>query len=148
MVILLPRKVDGLVELEQALTAPGLAESISTLRKVDLHVWLPKFKTTSEFRLSKTLKALGMVDAFTGAADFSGMFGERGPSISTVAHKAFVEVNEVGTEAAAATAVMMRVSLPPTFRADHPFLFLIRDRDTGSILFMGRIVNPKESNLL
>jgi serpin B len=144
MVILLPRKVDGLAELEQTLTAPELAESISMLPKTHLEVWLPKFKTTSEFRLSKTLQALGMIDAFTGAADFSGMFGDRGPSISTVAHKAFVEVNEEGTEAAAATGVAIPVSFHFPFRADHPFLFLIRDRDSGSILFMGRIVNPRQ----
>ena len=86
-----------------------------------------------------------MVDAF-GGADFSGMFGGRGPSISAVVHKAFVEVNEKGTEAAAATGAVMKSSVPPRFRADHPFLFLIRDRSTGSILFLGRIMNPKQSN--
>jgi serpin B len=86
-----------------------------------------------------------MLNAF-GGADFSGMFGGRGPSISAVVHKAFVEVNEKGTEAAAASGVSMPSSLPPSFRADHPFLFLIRDRSTGSVLFLGRIMNPKQSN--
>jgi serpin B len=86
-----------------------------------------------------------MVDAF-GAADFSGMTGQRDLFISVVVHKAFVDVNEKGTEAAAATAVVKtRSSLPPpppTFRADHPFLFLIQERRTGSVLFLGRLVEP------
>jgi len=146
MVILLPRQVDGLSVLEQGLTAPKLEAWLGKLGKQDVQVWLPKFKTTTEFRLDEQLKALGMVDAFSGAADFSGMFGMRGPHISAVVHKAFVEVNEAGTEAAAATGVVMKASRPPTFRADHPFLFLIRERNTGSILFLGRIVNPKQAS--
>jgi serpin B len=93
--------------------------------------------------LEEALKALGMVNAFGGGADFSGMFGTRGPSISAVLHKAFVEVNEEGTEAAAATGVMMTIRANPGFRADHPFLFLIRDRRTGSVLFMGRVLDPR-----
>jgi serpin B len=87
---------------------------------------------------------MGMVDAF-GAADFSGMTGQRDLFISAVVHKAFVDVNEEGTEAAAATAVLMARSIPPptpVFRADHPFLFLIRENSTGSILFLGRVVDP------
>jgi serpin B len=145
MVVLLPKQVEGLAELEKGLTAPKLKAWIGELRKGQLEVWLPKFKTTSKFQLNEQLKALGMVDAF-GGADFSGMFGGRGPSISAVVHKAFVEVNEKGTEAAAASGVSMPSSLPPSFRADHPFLFLIRDRSTGSVLFLGRIMNPKQSN--
>ena len=144
MIVLLPKQVDGLAPLEQGLTAPKLEAWIGNLRKTEVQVWLPKFKTTSEFQLNEKLKALGMVDAFTGAADFSGMFGRRGPSISAVVHKAFVEVNEAGTEAAAASGVAMKASVPPRFRADHPFLFLIRDRSTGSVLFLGRIMNPKQ----
>ncbi len=145
MVVLLPGKVEGLAELEKSLTASTLATWLKGLnRSLEVNVWLPKFKTTSFFELKPPLMALGMKDAF-GAADFSGMFADRGPAISAVVHKAFVEVNEEGTEAAAATGVIMFTSAkppPPTFRADHPFLFLIRDRITGSILFMGRIVDP------
>jgi len=90
-----------------------------------------------------------MIDAFrNGNADFSEMFKRSGTYISAVVHKAFVEVNEQGTEAAAATGVIMKrvFALPPpaVFRADHPFIFLIRERRSGSILFMGRIVNPME----
>jgi serpin B len=91
---------------------------------------------------------MGMPTAFTFGADFSGMDGTGGLFIDDVFHKAFVDVNEEGTEAAAATAVMMTLSYHmdyepiPVFRADHPFIFLIQDNDTGNILFMGRVVNP------
>lgn len=113
----------------------------------EVRVHLPKFKMTCRFGLNDTLKAMGMTDAFDpGRADFSGMDGRRDLSISAALHKAFVEVNEQGTEAAAATAIGMRATaLPPPpieFRADHPFLFLIRERQTGSILFLGRVTNP------
>ena len=144
MVVLLPRQANGLAALEQGLTAPKLRAWLGNLGKGEVDVWLPKFKTTATFRLDQELKALGMVQAFGAGADFSGMFGKRGPSISAVVHKAFVEVNEAGTEAAAASGVVFRASLPLTFRADHPFLFLIRDRNTGSILFLGRVTNPKQ----
>ena len=110
---------------------------------------MPKFKLTQKFDLSKTLAAMGMTDAFSAGADFSGMDGIRDLYISSVMHKAFVEVDERRTEAAAATSVTMRASgiihqpeSIPTFRADHPFLFLIRDTHTGSTLFLGRVTNP------
>lgn len=144
MVVLLPRQLAGLPGLEQGLTAPKLKGWIGSLSRREVDVWFPKFKATSEFRLDDKLKALGMVAAF-GAADFTGMFQQGGPRISAVVHKAFVEVNEQGTEAAAATAAAMLSSLPPSFRADHPFLFLIRDQSTGSVLFLGRLVNPLQS---
>jgi serpin B len=98
------------------------------------------------FSLNKTLAALGMPDAFSGAADFSGIYGGRGIWISDVFHKAFVEVNEEGTEAAAATAVVLVKSdhIAPVFCADHPFIFIIKDNRSGSILFMGRVMNPAE----
>jgi serpin B len=145
MVVLLPRQLDGLAGLEQGLTAPKLKGWIGSLARSDVDVWFPKFKATSAFGLNDKLKALGMVAAF-GAADFTGMFQQGGASISAVVHKAFVEVNEQGTEAAAATGVVMESSRPPSFRADHPFLFLIRDQSTGSVLFLGRIVNPLQAN--
>jgi serpin B len=146
MIVLLPRTVTGLTALEGEITAAKLTEWTSTLRKQEVLVFLPKFKLTSEFSLGKTLVAMGMTDAFSGA-DFSGMDGTRSLSISEVVHKAFVDVNEEGTEAAAATAVVIRataVQRVTAFRADHPFLFLIRDRHTGSILFMGRVMNPAD----
>jgi serpin B len=91
---------------------------------------------------------MGMVLPFGVAADFSGMDGRKDLFISLIFHKAFVDVNEEGTEAAAATAVIMTEGseppAPPVFRADHPFVFLIRDKDSGNILFLGRLTNPQE----
>jgi serpin B len=117
------------------------------LRRREVRVTLPRFKTTAEFGLKDTLVAMGMADAFdAGKADFSGMDGKKDLFISAVVHKAFVDVNEEGTEAAAATGVVMSLTAmpepPPEFRADHPFLFLIRDTKTGAILFFGRILDP------
>jgi serpin B len=114
-------------------------------------VAVPKFKMTSTFMLGGTLAAMGMPLAFqAGKADFTGITGGKEPFwIGEVIHKAFVDVNEEGTEAAAATAIMMVGAAmpsepPPVFRADHPFVFLIRDKPSGCILFLGRVVNPKE----
>ena len=92
--------------------------------------------------------ALGMKDAFSRASDFSGMDGQQDLYIDKILHKAFVDVNEEGTEAAAATAVVMGIKAvmhPVTFRADHPFLFLIREKNAGSILFMGRVADPTQA---
>src|ERR687886_2612610 len=106
-----------------------------------VHVMLPRFKVTAEFSLRDQLSAMGMPLAFSPSADFSGIAGGTEPlSLSAVVHKAFVDVNEEGTEAAAATGVVMvrtsaAVRPTPVFRADHPFLFLIRDTRSGSILF-------------
>jgi serpin B len=147
MLVFLPKDINGLPQLEKNLTAAALEQWTSGLREREVQVFLPKFKMTSQFRLGKTLSSMGMRDAFDlNKADFSGMDGR--PNwlyIDEVIHKAFVNVNEEGTEAAAATAVVMKKRGPaPThvFRADHPFLFLIRENSTGSILFMGRVVNP------
>ena len=145
MVVLLPAEPDGLPRLEQALTADNLSCWLATLHKREVALYIPRFKMTCEFDLASTLQSMGMTDAFTQQADFSGMTGDRSLFISAVVHKAFVGVDEQGTEAAAATGVVMkRTALPPTFRADHPFLFVIRHRPTDSILFIGRVANPKE----
>jgi serpin B len=144
MIVLLPQKRDGLPALEAALNLDNLALWTQRLHPTKVQVMLPRFKLSGEFDLRKTLQAMGMVDAFD-AADFSGMTGQRGLVISEVVHKAFVDVNEEGTEAAAATAVLMARSIPPPtplFRADHPFLFLLRENSTGSVLFMGRVMDP------
>ncbi|MCK4307062.1 serpin family protein [candidate division WOR-3 bacterium] len=144
MVILLPKKREGLVELENSLNVDSLNKWLGNLRKQEVTIYLPKFKMTSEFRLEEVLASMGMPDAFSGQADFSGMIGRKELFISAVIHKAFVDVNEEGTEAAAATAVVMAKGTVPVFRfrADHPFIFLIRDISSGSILFLGRVVNP------
>ncbi len=147
MVVLLPKQKNGISELEKTLTAEKLNSLISKLRSMKVQVTFPKFKVETGYDLVSPLVKLGMKDAFSTRADFSGMDGTRDLYISAIMHKAFVEVDEKGTEAAAATAVMMAVtSLAPSppyqFNADHPFLFFIRDNITGSILFMGRVVNP------
>ena len=147
MVVLLPDKIDGLRKLEDSLTTEKLDTMLQSLSRHGISVSFPRFKTSAELVLNETLSALGMKDAFnSGVADFSGMTGDKTLAISTVVHKAFVAVDEEGTEAAAATAVVMyRGGACPEnipFRVDHPFIFLIRDNHTGSILFMGRIVDP------
>ena len=113
-------------------------------------VYFPKYSMETKYFLPETLGRMGMPTAFTGGADFSGMDGIGGLFISNVIHQAFVEVNEEGTEAAAATAViMMKAAAPaeeiPVFRGDRPFIFLIQDDETGNILFMGRVVDPTAS---
>jgi serpin B len=146
MVVLLPNKLDGISELEKDFNNDSLARWIDDLRKRKVQVFFPKFKMTSEFELARVLGAMGMPDAFSSKADFSGMTGNHELSISAVVHKAYVDINEEGTEAAAATGVgIVATSIeqpPPVFKADHPFIFLIRDNQTGSILFLGRVANP------
>ena len=146
MLVLLPKERDGLADLEKSLSAEKVAEAVAKLRKQKVAVTLPKFKTTAEFHLKEPLIALGMKDAFGTDADFSGMSGKKDLFISAVVHKAFVAVDEEGTEAAAATAVVVKLTAlrepPPVFRADHPFLHLIRDRQSGAILFLGRLTDP------
>jgi serpin B len=150
MVVLLPKKTDGLAGLEKSLTEEKLAAWVGQLREQKVDVSLPKFKLTDALSLNETLAGLGMKKAFApGEADFSAMNGGREPLfLSAVLHKAFVDVNEEGTEAAAATgAEVAAMALPrgpavPVFRADHPFVFAIRDVRTGMILFLGRVVKP------
>ena len=148
MLVLLPAERDGLAALEKSLTVERLDALLSAMREREVQVYLPKFKLTYKVALSETLKAMGMADAFSlPPADFSGMDGRKDLFISAVLHKAFVDVNEKGTEAAAATGVVVGITSvrprPVVFRADHPFLFLIRDNRSGSILFMGRLVKPE-----
>jgi serpin B len=146
MVVLLPKQADGLPDLERQLTAGKLRPALAKLRPTEVQVVLPRFKVTGAFDLAGTLQALGMKTAFTEKADFSGMDGERDLFVSAVIHKAYVDVNEEGTEAAAATGVLMTraaVRIHPVFRADHPFVFLIRDTRSGSILLLGRLANPQ-----
>ncbi len=119
------------------------------MKQQKVEIFLPRFKLESGFELSGTLASMGMPDAFGPKADFSGMDGTRLLYISGVFHKAWGEVNEEGTEAAAATVVAMRALAvmkppppPPVFRADHPFIFFIRDTRSGSLLFLGRFADP------
>lgn len=147
LVVLLPTAVDGLAALEAQLTPAALGRWTQRLWQTEVQVFLPRFKVEAAFQLNDALKALGMVDAFSDLrANFAGLDGKAWLVISAVLHKAFVEVNEEGAEAAAATAVVMAMRAAarsePIFRADHPFLFLIRENSTGSVLFLGRVADP------
>lgn len=148
MIVLLPKQIEGVINLEDSLTMGMINRIISNMHEREVTVFLPKFEMKSEFKLSKALSSLGMQDAFSiPPADFSGMNGRKDLFISSVIHKAYVKVNEEGSEAAAATGVVVEVTSArhqTIFRADHPFLFMIRDKQTGSILFIGRLVNPEE----
>ncbi|HOQ05074.1 MAG TPA: serpin family protein [Anaerohalosphaeraceae bacterium] len=145
MVILLPKDPD-LIQLEQALTADTLAEWLSRLHRREVEVYLPRFTFTWQSELKPVLIALGLTDGFSMTADFSGITGGKDLFLTNVLHKAFVKVDEEGTEAAAATgAVMKLVSIQaplPVFRADKPFVFLIQDKPTGTVLFVGRVADP------
>lgn len=150
IVVLLPKEGRTIDAVEQSLDASKLQALVGTFADYLVDLSLPKFKFTSQASLSNTLSTMGMPDAFSSAADFSGMTSSERLGISEVIHKAFIDVNEEGTEAAAATAVMMRAMSAPrpqpiekvVFKADHPFLFVIRENISGCVLFMGRVSNP------
>ena len=153
MMILLPQREPGsLAKLEAALTEEKLAAWSKRLQRGMVMIHMPKFRLETGYTLNKQLMEMGMRLAFNPGADFSGMDGTRDLFLRKVIHKAFVEVDERGTEAAAATTVVggfvggfggMIPTKPLEFRADHPFVFLIRDNRTGSILFLGRFCGPE-----
>jgi len=150
MVIILPRAVDGLAALEKKLTAETLTQWLAEADKQperEAQVSVPRFQLATSYDLIEPFKALGIKDAFMpSVADFRGMGWKKGELwIGQIKHKAFVDVNEEGTEAAGATAVEFEAESAvrlPLFRAVHPFLFVIRDHATGSILFVGRLSDP------
>ncbi len=154
MVVLLPKQTDGLAALEQSFTSVSASDWIQKLEPTDKVILsLPRFTMTQQFELSSTLSAMGMPQAFSSAADFSGMTGKPDFAISAAIHKAFIDVDEQGTEAAAATAVVMYATAmrrelpeppPIVFRADHPFLFILLDTKSGSMLFLGRVADPSK----
>jgi len=142
MLILLPK--ENLSSIEP-LTVEKLEEWKKEMKETKLDaIYIPKFEFTKKYSLNKALKALGMPTAFTSNADFSGITSDK-IWIDSVIHQAYIKVDEKGTEAAAATAVtMVRSAMPKNvFKADHPFIFIIQERETGNILFMGRIMNPR-----
>jgi len=149
MVILLP-EAGQFEAFEETLNAQKVSDIISDLRPTEVALTMPRFEFESEFSLKDTLAGMGMPIAFSPYdADFSGMNGKLGTErlfISNVVHKAFVAVDEAGTEAAAATAVIVSLTAapPPPIEVtiDHPFIFLIRDIETGAALFVGRVLNP------
>ncbi len=150
MVIFLPKELDGLIEFENKITNEQVSSYITQLYARRVEVFIPRFKFEKEYSLIDSLKNLGMINPFTLDADFSGITDSpEGLFIEKVIHKAFIDVDEEGTEAAASTVIMMaptgppiKREPPPIFRADHPFLFIIRDMQTNTILFIGRVMNP------
>ena len=153
MVIFLPKRFNSLSELEPLLNIQKIEDYLSRIHEQyaqKVNVLFPRFIINIEYKLTKTLLDLGITEAFTNNADFSGISKEPDIFISDVIHKAFVEVNEKGTEAAAVTALrVVGASIgprkePPIFRADHPFLFVIQDSQTKTILFIGKLMNPNE----
>ena len=150
MLVFLP-KADSLAAAEAALGPDNLSAIEGSLAQQRVDVYFPKFRMETRYDLPGTLSAMGMPAAFSTAADFSGMDGRQDLYISDVVHKAYVDVDEEGTEAAAATGVVMRMNAiareppVPVFRADHPFIFLIRDDNTGAVLFIGRVSDPSGS---
>jgi len=149
MTIFLPNDRDGLAAMEQQLTPNNLGRWQEQFEHARIDWTLPRWTFTSSFDLAGTLAAMGMPEAFSNDADFTGMSTSEHLQISAVVHQAFVAVDETGTEAAAATAVGVSATSFPTdvpvpFVVDHPFVFMIRHDKTGSILFMGRVENPKK----
>jgi serpin B len=162
LLVLLPRvneastQLEELEKLEKNLTAQSLAEWTANMQRQRVSLWLPKFKDEERYPLKEILQKLGMKLAFTVDADFSNMVEEKkkgdggGICVDSVIHQAFIELDEKGTEAAAATAVVMVTKAtampnpeePIEFRADHPFVYCLMDDQTGAILFMGRLVKP------
>ena len=148
MMIALPDDICGLAELESKLSEEVLRSWAQKVEGVEVEVTLPKFKFTKTFSLVDCLKTLGITDLFqVGKADLSGI-AEDELVVSEVIHKAFLEVNEQGTEAAAATAIVARCLCamsrvePKEFKADHPFVFFICDQKSGAVLFMGHVLCP------
>jgi serpin B len=153
MVVLLPKLIDGLAQIEKDLSSANISYWKARMSTLSVHIFLPKFTIGSGIDLKQTLKDMGMVDAFSLAtADFSGMTCNKDMYIGSIVHEAFVEFNEEGTEATAATSVGGYVDGRSThekintFRADHPFLFFIIDKENGSILFIGRFSDPSKLN--
>ena len=149
MVILLPKDND-LSSIISTMDNSKYSELISSLSEENVDIYLPKFKIETSYSLKNYLKELGMSKSFTSDADFSGITGAKDLFIDEVLHKAFIDVNEEGTEAAAATAVVMKLTSTadgPTrfiFNCDHPFIYIIQHKETGTILFMGVVSNPLE----
>ncbi len=147
MIILLPKNPSE--NLSESINSLYFRKIYSSFKKEKLELHLPKFKLKSEYELNKYLIEMGLASIFNSSADFSGITGSKELFISNVIHKAAIELNESGTKASAATAVVVSRSAivgnatkPTLFKADHPFMFLIRENSTGTILFMGNLAKP------
>ena len=149
MLVMLPDKSSSLQNLESKLTQENLDKLTLAMKPERVKMFIPKFKEEQTFELANILSVMGMPSAFDGRkADFSAMNGKHNMYIGNVVHKTFIEVGEEGTEAAAATAViMMKSSMPPIdppiiFRAERPFVYMIRDNNSGAVIFIGRYTKP------
>lgn len=142
MLILLPK--DDLSSLEKTLSPGKIAEWKNSLSEEKVEIHIPKFTINTRYPLAKNLGDLGMPMAFSLGADFSGIDGNKEIFLNQVIHQAFVDVDEKGTEATAATAAPATASKNPVFLADHPFIFIIQDKETGLIMFMGRVSDPSK----
>ena len=147
MLVILP-KGDNLTAVENSLDAKNLSVLRNGLHPEIVFISLPRYKIETQYKMDPFLKNMGMPAAFADA-DFSGMDGTKNLSINSIIHKAYVDVDEKGTKAAAATAISVgeysaegEYREPILFIADHPFLFIIQDEESGNILFMGRVMNP------
>lgn len=145
MIFILPKE-NNISIAENALNAGNLSQWNNDFEERKIDVQIPKFKLEKKYPLNDLLIEMGIIDAFApGIADFSGMDGTKNLFISKALHQAYVEVNEEGTEAAAATTLIMELTaMPDNFIANHPFIFLIQHEETGAILFMGQVMNPAE----
>jgi serpin B len=147
LLVFLPNMPDSFDIALKSLDIRKFTSLKNALKPEKVNLSLPKFKVETEYQLHENLPSMGMSDAFTGKADFSGMTGDKSLFISKVIHKAFVDVSEKGTEAAAATVVIISRNggshIPVDFKADHPFIFMIKDNTTEQILFMGILNDPK-----
>jgi serpin B len=150
MTIILPRQVEGWEMVSRVIDAERIDKMESQIKSAEVFLSLPRFSSEMKMNLKSELSAMGMDLAFGRDADFSGMDGRKDLFIDEVIHKAFIEVSETGTEAAAASAAIMSLKSayheePLRFNADHPFLYYIRDHRTGCIIFLGRLVRPAEN---
>ncbi|MBD3196481.1 MAG: hypothetical protein GF317_15585 [Candidatus Lokiarchaeota archaeon] len=150
MIILLPKEKDGIRELQKNLSLKHINHYLEKLIKRKVNLYLPKFKLESKFMLKKTLNNMGMMNSFSKQANFSGIADPSNnisPFIGEIIHKGFIDVNEKGTEAAAATMITMAPKAAPfqqeipVFKVDHPFLFFIWDSTTQAIIFMSQVLN-------
>ena len=147
MLILLPKERYGLMDLEKWMNDEHYMEMLKGMKRTQAKISLPKFKFTWEETINDPLQEMGMKTAFSGSAEFSGITDKERLFIDKVIHKAFIDVNEEGTEAAAATAVVMRktsvIMDAIEFKVDHPFMFIIKENRNNTILFAGRVLEPE-----
>lgn len=145
MIVVLPKE-NNISVAESAINIQNLSNWKNDFYQLEINVEIPKFKFEKKYILNDLLKEMGIIDAFLpGVADFSGMDGTRYLYLGTALHQSFIDVNEEGTEAAAATAIVMEATAIPEYKefiADHPFIFLIQHKETGAILFMGKVLDP------